>query len=1563
MADEPVDRPAPRLAHASAVPVLLSLILLVALWLRLFGPSGHAFDWGDGQFVHPDEGFVGGTLIHNLTFPTGIGDLFNADSGWNPAVAASLPQLTPTGHPVHGSNGFNYGSLPLYLVKIFAALLSWLGGICPWWAGWKGIDQSPILAGRVLSALFDTATVFLVYQIGSRLAGRWTGLYAAALACVAVLPIQLAHFTTVDTILTTFATGTVLASIDLLTHGSRRHYAIAGIWLAAALATKVSAVPLVALVALAHLWRVGRDARVDPWQALLSPRYLWERALRRGLLAPASLAAMLTATVATGAALFLFQPYTFSDWSTFWSGVSYQSDLASGRQLIFYTLKWHGTAPIVYPLEQLSRYSLGLPLAALAYAGVAYAALRMLTPWRNAAFLVAFFAVSYFAANGLLYMKYLRYMAPIVPSLCVLAALLVSALVRRPSPSLLRLFGYGCGALVLALTGGYAAAYQHIYAVPLTRLQATCWMAANLPNGSTLAQDAPDEPQPLPACGATAKGFRSVGMPTLLLYEDDSQAKAAQMGAVLAQAQYYIISSRRAIETFWDYGSKYPYTQRFYRSLLGSGKQVQDPLGFTQVASFAEHPQLGRWVFQDYAANQNFNEYDHPPVWIFANTGHLSADALTAVLTDHGRIPDPSLAVPAMATPPKPLLLSAAQLAANAKTPTYARMFPPDSLPMRQPALVWLLMVEALGLLTLPFGMRLFGRLADRGFVLAKTAGILLLSWFAWILPSIGLAAYSRSEIVLCLLPVAALSLGWGVKLREVPGLLRARLAPVLLTEAVFLLGFGAWVWVRMLYPDLWHPFDGGEKTMDFSFLNAIVRSRAMPPLDPWFSGGHLNYYYYGHFTVATLLKLAGIAPATAVNLAIPTFFALALASCVSIGYTLARRAGVAMLAAAMAMLGGNLYGAEQLIADLQALSPERPTLHPAVAAGSDIPLLGGIIGMLSYAWSLLDGVFRGAETVLSGLAQVALHHATPPAYPFRNWAWAGSRVIDNHQIITEFPFFTFLYGDPHAHLWDIPFVLCVIGLALNLALAERPGTHNRRSAVPASPSLALLPGGGLLVWPAMGVLLGAVGPTNPWDLATMVAILALALAARSFRQDADWPRTLLSVGTRLVVLIGCALLFYAPFYLHFQSFYSHLGWTLLRHQTPLGDFLTQFGLPIFVLGSYLVHGVLARTRTGASLRARARALEFTLYYWERRSLLPRYFALVRRRRPRMPSSWRGYQHRPRQALTIAVLGLLVIGAAATLKLWLLVALLVVVVYALLVAGPVPALLLVGGGLIAAVPGDRLPGAGAAERAADHDPAADARPEGGGDKGRRAGGTAGRGGAVPPCADRRRPARRGGRRDRLRAGLLRSRPAAVPQQHDLQALRGHMAAPQPRGRRGPDPAGRAAAAPAVWIRISPNGPIRDAPRFTPIARAGHTRLGLALAVRHGPAAARRGYLPDPDAARATRPAGHGLARPGQGEHPTHAGRLGLPALRLSGRVPGHRLDPDACGGHPGDPAEPLRGLRELLGQGHHVHRHAVRGQLGLRSRPAALQPAGRRRGAPLPRAGGTARARRGGHYL
>src|SRR5262249_29976640 len=52
--------------------------------------------------------------------------------------------------------------------------------------------------GRVLSMLFDLGSVLMVFLIGRRLYGRRVGLLAALLLALAVLPIQLAHFFTVD---------------------------------------------------------------------------------------------------------------------------------------------------------------------------------------------------------------------------------------------------------------------------------------------------------------------------------------------------------------------------------------------------------------------------------------------------------------------------------------------------------------------------------------------------------------------------------------------------------------------------------------------------------------------------------------------------------------------------------------------------------------------------------------------------------------------------------------------------------------------------------------------------------------------------------------------------------------------------------------------------------------------------------------------------------------------------------------------------------------------------------------------------------------------------------------------------------------------------------------------------------------------------------------------------------------------------------------------------------------------------------------------------------------------
>ncbi|NJM08623.1 hypothetical protein HC891_24190, partial [Candidatus Gracilibacteria bacterium] len=167
-----------------------------------------------------------------------------------------------------------------------------------------------------------------------------------------------------------------------------------------------------------------------------------------------------------------------------------------------------------------------------------------------------------------------------------------------------------------------------------------------------------------------------------------------------------------------------------------------------------------------------------------------------------------------------------------------------------------------------------------------------MLGYIVWLPTALGLWAYDRWSLlasVIVLLGLNGIVLWWlgggrageRAALRKGWSMVTARMHAgwrwVIISEIVFLSGFLVLTAIRALNPDLWHTTWGGEKPMEFGFLNAILRSPVMPPYDPFFSDGYINYYYYGLYLVSLPIRATGIDPAIAFNLAVPTIFALTL--------------------------------------------------------------------------------------------------------------------------------------------------------------------------------------------------------------------------------------------------------------------------------------------------------------------------------------------------------------------------------------------------------------------------------------------------------------------------------------------------------------------------------------------------------------------------------------------------------------------------------------------------------------------------------------------------------------
>jgi hypothetical protein len=596
-------------AEANLHKACLGLILVVGAALRLYG-----LNWDGGQWLHPDERQIYFTVL-SVDWPHSLTEALSPDSPLNPRF-------------------FAYGSLPIYLLKGIAVVLS------PLWPAVRDPDNLH-LAGRLLSAVADLGTVYLIYRLVRQLdAGRgvWkrvgepakqtpspgagsgsppssqqhmAPLLAAAFASLAVLQIQHAHFYTADTLLTFAVMLTLNLAADVARGAGRRRQIALGIALGLALAIKVSAAPLILAVLVAY-------SAPDP---------------SSGTRLRATVQRTVCTLFVAGIVSVMVQPYAVIDWRTFLDHTLRETQIAQGTLDAPYTLQYAGTLPFLYSVWQTALWGLGLPLGLVAWAALILTLFRWLKQgsWTDALLLA--WAGSYLAITGLLHTRYLRYMLPLVPILCIVAVQLVTNFKRR----LVGTIGgwvLGIGTLV------YALAFVSIYAAPHAWIAASEWIYRDLPAGSTLAVEHWDMTLPLPLDleGAPRRSEEYDTRIMALYDEPDDAAKwkgpaadgATGLSGVLAEADYVIIASRRLYGSIPRLPDRYPVASRYYALLFAR------ELGFELAGEFTRGPE---WLNPHLPPlpeaapgllrpDESFVVYDHPRALIFRNEEGLAAGEL-----------------------------------------------------------------------------------------------------------------------------------------------------------------------------------------------------------------------------------------------------------------------------------------------------------------------------------------------------------------------------------------------------------------------------------------------------------------------------------------------------------------------------------------------------------------------------------------------------------------------------------------------------------------------------------------------------------------------------------------------------------------------------------------------------------------------------------------------------------------------------------------------------------------------------------------------------------------------
>ncbi|MCR4775223.1 MAG: hypothetical protein K5869_02465 [Saccharofermentans sp.] len=398
--------------------------------------------------------------------------------------------------------------------------------------------------------------------------------------------------------------------------------------------------------------------------------------------------------------------------------------------------------------------------------------------------------------------------------------------------------------------------------------------------------------------------------------------------------------------------------------------------------------------------------------------------------------------------------------------------------------LIWSMLLFLFGIGVFPLASRLFGKFGSGGFILSQAMGIILTSLLIWTLSYIGISRFNLPFVIGGFVVLSALC--WGLKpLREsaVSKLTEPFFVErAVLEELAFLIVFCLMCYFKGFLPMI-NGDNGQEKFMDYGFIMSMLRDDTLPANDMWLAGKSINYYYFGQFMWALVIKCSFIKPAVAYNLALCTATALPFAMTFSFGTMLVETA--------------IQHGFHD--------SPI-PKYLAGILTGSAVSLWGN-----SHSFYYDEG---GAGHSLLPFFQklgFKVGDTTNFFYPDSTRYIGHNPVIEANggdYTIEEFPFYSYLIGDLHAHV--ISMIVIILVACLMLAFINSAKYPDSTEMKLSRTFKNLKPSGGRLAeefkntltlpFILSTVLLGAAQMTNYWDFLFYFIFCSMAVLVVNVR-------------------------------------------------------------------------------------------------------------------------------------------------------------------------------------------------------------------------------------------------------------------------------------------------------------------------------------------------------------------------------------------------------------------------------------------------------------------------------